>query len=182
MSKLSIWVQPGSYQAEKPLLPTRPQRAVAPTGASLSVLGNTRIAQRYCHLHPEANPKVVHEVLSQPTRYLRWAGADLIHATTPDGVRRNVVIEVNSSPSGQKSMPLRNEEDERGGLLEILTSLLDIVQTGDDVAVLRNPFGDEIARYKAPHTGVVIGHSVNPVTTTGGRILHLGVLASKTEE
>ncbi|MFT5584957.1 MAG: putative deacylase [Cognaticolwellia sp.] len=69
-----------------------------------------------------------------------------------------------------------------GGLLEILPELLDIVQAGDDVAILRNPFGDEIARYQAPHTGVVIGHSVNPVTTTGGRILHLGVMAPKEEE
>lgn len=68
-----------------------------------------------------------------------------------------------------------------GGLLEILPSLLDQVQPGDDVAILRNPFGDELARYKAPHAGVVIGHSVNPVTTTGGRILHLGVQATGEE-
>lgn len=48
--------------------------------------------------------------------------------------------------------------------------------------MLRNPFGDELARYTAPHSGVVIGHSVNPVTATGGRILHLGVVAPKVEE
>jgi predicted deacylase len=69
-----------------------------------------------------------------------------------------------------------------GGLLEILPGLLDIVQAGEDVAVLRNPFGDEIARYHAPNAGVVIGHSDNPVTTTGGRILHLGVIASVEEQ
>lgn len=69
-----------------------------------------------------------------------------------------------------------------GGLLEILPQLLDLVQAGDDVAVLRNPFGDELARYQAPHAGVVIGHSVNPVTASGGRILHLGVLSPREEE
>ncbi|MFT5584956.1 MAG: hypothetical protein ACI9VR_002544 [Cognaticolwellia sp.] len=120
MSELSIWVKPGSYQAENHFYPRVPNAQLHPLVRHFLSLGNARIAQRYCHLHPEASPKAVHEVLSQPTRYLRWAGADLIHATTPDGVRRNVVIEVNSSPSGQKSMPLRNEEDERGGYATLL--------------------------------------------------------------
>ena len=88
MSELSSWVQPGNYQAENHFYPRVPNAQLHPLVRHFLSLGNARIAQRYCHLHPEANPEAVHEVLNQPTRYLRWAGADLIHATTPDGVRR----------------------------------------------------------------------------------------------
>ncbi len=43
------------------------------------------------------------------------AGADLFHVTNSIGQRRMVVIETNSSPSGQKSMPLLDETQEQGG-------------------------------------------------------------------
>jgi hypothetical protein len=45
----------------------------------------------------------------------RWAGCDLFHVTTERGRRQMVVIETNSCPSGQKSMPLYEEHDELGG-------------------------------------------------------------------
>ncbi|MED5373280.1 MAG: hypothetical protein VX899_19835 [Myxococcota bacterium] len=116
----SEWIQPGSYQAEAHFYPRVLNAQLHPLVKHFLGLGNERIAQRYCHLHPEADAQAVRELLATPTRILRWAGADLIHATTPKGVRRNVVIEVNSSPSGQKSMPLQVEEDERGGYAKLL--------------------------------------------------------------
>ncbi len=61
-----------------------------------------------------------------------------------------------------------------GGLLEVLPDLADMVCKGDPIARLRNPFGDILATYTAPHDGVVVGKSTNPVCRTGSRILHLG--------
>jgi len=63
-----------------------------------------------------------------------------------------------------------------GGLLEVLPDLNQVVEQGERIAVLRNPFGDVIREYYAPERGVVIGKSTNPVNMNGGRILHLGVL------
>ena len=38
-------------------------------------------------------------------------------------------------------------------------------------------FGDLVREYVAPHRGIVIGKSVEPVSATGARILHLGHMA-----
>ena len=63
---------------------------------------------------------------------------------------------------------------DRGGLLQVLPKVAERVQEGQLVAKLRNAFGDVIREYPAPHGGVVIGKSVNPVGPTGSRVLHLG--------
>lgn len=65
---------------------------------------------------------------------------------------------------------------DRGGLLNVHPSLTDTVNKGDLIATQYDIFGDEIARYTAPESGIVIGKSVSPVNLTGGRILHLGVI------
>lgn len=41
-----------------------------------------------------------------------WLGSDLFNVTTASGQRQMIVIETNSCPSGQKSMPLLSETDE----------------------------------------------------------------------
>lgn len=61
-----------------------------------------------------------------------------------------------------------------GGLLNVHVGLLDIVDEGEHIASLRDVFGNEIKKYLAPERGIVIGKSVNPVSPTGSRILHLG--------
>jgi len=83
-------------------------------------LGNNRIAERYIHLHPEVDSQAVREVLAQTTKYFQWGGADLFPATTNDGIRRIIVIETNSCPSGQKSMPFGNDAHEQSGYRTLL--------------------------------------------------------------
>ena len=68
---------------------------------------------------------------------------------------------------------------DRGGLLSVLPDVTDIVKKGDLIATQINVFGDVIRQYHAPEDGIVIGKSVNPVSQTGARILHLGVLMSQ---
>jgi hypothetical protein len=65
---------------------------------------------------------------------------------------------------------------DKGGLLEVLVELNQIVEKGEVIGVLRNPFGEIIKEYTCPEKGIVIGKSTNPVNTNGGRIIHLGIL------
>lgn len=63
-----------------------------------------------------------------------------------------------------------------GGLLTVLPHLTEFVKKGQEIAVIRNVFGDITKKYFAPEDGVVIGKSESPVNQAGGRILHLGIL------
>ena len=65
-----------------------------------------------------------------------------------------------------------------GGILRVHPDITDKVQKGEVIATIRNVFGDLIKEYFAPEDGIVIGKSVSPINHTGGRILHLGLLAS----
>lgn len=64
-----------------------------------------------------------------------------------------------------------------GGLLTIPVELRQLIKKGELIAILRDIFGNKIQEYFAPQDGIVIGKSVSPVNQTGGRILHLGILA-----
>lgn len=66
---------------------------------------------------------------------------------------------------------------DRGGLLDVLPDLAQMVEQGEVIARVRDAFGDVRTEYRAPERGVVIGKSTNPVGQTGARILHLGALA-----
>lgn len=113
-------VVPGAFEPARHFYPRVLNAQIHPLVRFFMTLGNERIAERYCHLHPEVDPKAVREVLAASPRYFRWGGADLFYATTEQGLRRIVVIETNSCPSGQKSMPLLNEDDEHGGYRRLL--------------------------------------------------------------
>lgn len=78
-------------------------------------LAEDRIIKRYCHLHPKVKPEKLKSLLSYKPKYFIWAGADLMHVTNEEGKREMVVIENNSCPSGQKSMPLLDDNQEQGG-------------------------------------------------------------------
>ena len=77
-------------------------------------LGNERIAHRYAHLHPSVDPLKLKSLLAYKPRFFNWSGADLFNVTTSDGRRTMILIETNSCPSGQKSMPLMFDHDEYG--------------------------------------------------------------------
>ena len=66
---------------------------------------------------------------------------------------------------------------DKGGVLEVPVELKQIVEKGEVIGVLRNPFGDVLKTYTAPERGIVIGKSTNPINMSGGRIIHLGILA-----
>lgn len=74
-------------------------------------MSHSQIVTRYCHLNPKANKDKLMELLSYKSKYFVWSGTDLINVTSNSGKRQMVVIETNSCPSGQKSMPRLNEYD-----------------------------------------------------------------------
>jgi len=78
-------------------------------------LEREQIVERYVHLHPKVDRDNLNALLSERPKFLRWAGTDLMNVTDADGNRTMTVIETNSCPSGQKSMPLIEEYDELGG-------------------------------------------------------------------
>ena len=113
-------IEPGNFETEKHFYPRVLNAHIHPLIRNLMDMGNERIASRYCHLHPEVDPRSVRELLSTIPKYFRWGGCDLFHVTTETGLRQVVVIETNSCPSGQKSMPRINESLEKAGYDRLL--------------------------------------------------------------
>ncbi|MCA9570118.1 MAG: hypothetical protein KC656_19870, partial [Myxococcales bacterium] len=105
---------------EQHFYPRVPNAQLHPLVRFFLQLGNERLLARYCHLHPEVDEASVRGVFSEAPKFFQWAGADLFHVTDPRGRRRFVVIETNSSPSGQKSMPLLDPYAEQGGYRTLL--------------------------------------------------------------
>jgi hypothetical protein len=108
-------VTAGQYVMANHYYPRVPNAQLHPMVGFFLQLGNDRIAARFSHLHPEVKPAAIQQVLATPPAHFRWSGADLFHVTDDRGRRRFVVIETNSSPSGQKSMPLLDPYAEQGG-------------------------------------------------------------------
>ena len=107
-------VKPGNFQAEKHWYPKALNATIHPMVNFFLNLDKDRIVNRYCHLNPMVNKAKLEELLSYKCKYFLWSGADLFNATSADGNRQMVVIENNSCPSGQKSMPLLDDNKEDG--------------------------------------------------------------------
>jgi hypothetical protein len=107
-------IAPGSFEPERHFYPRVLNAQIHPLVRYFLNLSNDRIIRRYCHLNPRVDAAALTEILAYQPRYFRWAGSDLLYATTEAGFRRMVVIETNSCPSGQKSMPLYDEHEEQG--------------------------------------------------------------------
>ncbi len=71
---------------------------------------------------------------------------------------------------------------DQGGILHVLPDLCELVVKGQVIAEVRDLFGRTMAQYVAPHDGVIIGKSTNPVAYAGARIAHLGVVTELSHE
>jgi predicted deacylase len=68
---------------------------------------------------------------------------------------------------------------DQGGLLEVPVELVEKVEKGQIIGILKDPFGNIKKTYRAPEAGIVIGKTSNPVNMSGGRIIHLGIIEDK---
>ncbi|KAJ3224742.1 hypothetical protein HDU81_008360 [Chytriomyces hyalinus] len=114
----------GEFEAEKHFYPRVLNANVHPLVSSFFTLGNDRILARYSHLNPQVNFDVLKTLLDYTPKYFRWAGSDLFNVTTFSGQRQMIIVETNSCPSGQKSMPLLSElGDDHGGYGVVIDSI-----------------------------------------------------------
>jgi hypothetical protein len=108
-------VPPGSFEPDKHYYPRVLNAEMHSMVRVFLGLGNERIVQRYAHLNPRVDADALRALLAARPRFFPWAGCDLIHVTTEAGFRHMVVIETNSCPSGQKSLPIYDDQREQGG-------------------------------------------------------------------
>jgi len=107
-------INPGEFEAHRHWYPKALNATIHPMVNYFLNLGQERIISRYCHMHPMVDGDKLREILNYQPKYFLWAGADLLNVTSAGGKRQMVVIENNSCPSGQKSMPLLDDNQEQG--------------------------------------------------------------------
>jgi hypothetical protein len=110
----AIFVEPGQFEGHRHWYDKALNATIHPMVNYFLNLSRDGIVNRYCHLHPMVSAEYLHELLNYSCKYFQWAGADLINVTSAGGKRQMVVIENNSCPSGQKSMPLLDDHKEQG--------------------------------------------------------------------
>lgn len=140
-------VNQGEFEAERHYYPRVLNAHIHPLVSSFFNLGNKRILARYTHLNPQVNSDTLKSLLSYAPKYFLWAGSDLFNVTTASGHRQMIVVETNSCPSGQKSMPLLDESQEDfGGYAKViehsakeLISKIDPAMGGLAVVFDKNP-------------------------------------------
>lgn len=113
-------ILPGTFEAENHWYPKALNATIHPMVDFFLNLSKLRIIERYCHLHPGVDKDALDQLLSCKPKYFRWGGADLINVATEKGKREMVVIENNSCPSGQKSMPLMVDHQEMGSYKHLI--------------------------------------------------------------
>ncbi len=112
--KQTALIQPDEFEAHKHWYPKALNATIHPMVNFFMNLDRERIVTRYCHMHPTVNAAKLREILNYRAKYFLWGGADLLNVTSAGGKRQMVIIENNSCPSGQKSMPLLNDNQEQG--------------------------------------------------------------------
>jgi len=65
-----------------------------------------------------------------------------------------------------------------GGLLRTFKADGDVVQTGDVMAIVADPFGESEKEITAPFNGIVIGRAVMPIVNEGDAVFHLAKVKS----
>ncbi|ORX96445.1 hypothetical protein K493DRAFT_314502 [Basidiobolus meristosporus CBS 931.73] len=116
-------VQQGEFEPEQHFYPRVLNAQIHPLVASFFTLGNERIIARYAHLNPQVDIDVLSKILCEyHPMHFQWAGSDLFNVTNAQGHRQMIIVETNSCPSGQKSMPLLSDIDEFGGYRIVLES------------------------------------------------------------
>jgi len=113
-------IAPGTFEPGDHFYPRALNAQIHPLVRFFMGASTQRIVSRYCHLNPRVAPEQLHALLTEQPRYFRWAGSDLFLVTTEDGRRQMTVVETNSCPSGQKSMPLFDDQQEQGGFRTLL--------------------------------------------------------------
>jgi uncharacterized protein len=64
---------------------------------------------------------------------------------------------------------------DKGGFLDVKVSVNQRIKKGEIIANQNDLFGQELKKYLSPEDGVVIGKSTNPISSSGARIIQIGI-------
>jgi len=113
-------VEPGDFEPTQHWYPRVINSNIHPLVGHFMNLSNEQIAERYARLNPGTKSKDVLQFLSYEPTYFKWSGTDIMHISNRSGERKLTIIETNSCPSGQKSMPLLDLNIEKGGYKRLI--------------------------------------------------------------
>ncbi len=108
-------IKPHEFEQNNHFYPKALNSELHPLVSYFLNLNRERLIERYCHLNPKVDPAALNSILEKPMKHFYWGGADLFYVTTKLGNRKMIVLETNSCPSGQKSMPAKTDADEHRG-------------------------------------------------------------------
>ncbi len=122
-------ITPDNFEQENHFYPKALNSQLHPMVSHFFNLDHDRIIKRYSHLNPQVSVDSLSKLLKSKAKHFFWGGADLFYVTTEAGNRKMVVLETNSCPSGQKSMPPRTDADEHRGYRYLIeNSFLKIIR------------------------------------------------------
>lgn len=113
-------VEPGDFEPSEHWYPRVLNSNIHPLVSHFLFLESNQYVERFCRLNPEANPEALSKILAYKPKYFKWSGTDMMHITNNVGTKKLTVIETNSCPSGQKSMPLLSLNVEKGGYKRLI--------------------------------------------------------------
>ncbi|RAV28656.1 ATP-grasp domain-containing protein [Sinomicrobium soli] len=113
-------VEPGDFEASEHWYPRVLNSNIHPLVSHFLHLTQDQFIARYNRLNPTTDPEMLKEILSYRPEYFKWSGTDMMHVTNRAGNRKLTIIETNSCPSGQKSMPLLDLNVEQGGYRKLI--------------------------------------------------------------
>jgi hypothetical protein len=114
MRKIEV-LKPDEFEQEDHFYPKALNSQLHAMVSHFFHLDHDRIVKRYAHLNPPVDTEALTDILKYQSKHFFWGGADLFYVATEQGNRKMVVLETNSCPSGQKSMPPRSDSDEFRG-------------------------------------------------------------------
>lgn len=151
MKRHAQCIQPGSFSFEQHFYDRVRNATLHPMVSYFLRMTNPRIISRYCHLNPNVIPPFLERLLNYQPNHFFWAGSDLFNVTTVGGRQQMVIIETNSCPSGQKSMPLFDEAQDQGGYHDLM----------------ENSFKPLLKSRRLPEGGLAVVYDKNPMENTG---------------
>ncbi|PVH25569.1 ATP-grasp domain-containing protein [Sphingobacterium corticibacter] len=113
-------VEPGDFEPADHWYPRALNSNLHPLVSYFLNLNNHQLVERYVRLNPHVQSEALEKVINYTPKYFKWAGTDLMHVVNSKGQKKLVVIETNSCPSGQKSMPLPEFDPESGGYYKLM--------------------------------------------------------------
>jgi len=119
MRKIEV-IQPDNFEQEDHFYPKALNSQLHAMVSHFFNLNHERIIKRYGHLNPQIDQDALRDILCSQSKHFFWGGADLFYVTTEKGNRKMVVLETNSCPSGQKSMPQSTDSDEHRGYKNLI--------------------------------------------------------------